>query len=117
MYPILFEFFGFPISTFGVMMAVGFLVSAWIVGRRLGEYGLDPEFDLEANRVYAGMPALATGLYDLRVLVGGVESNVLEGVLDYRKFAEEVKVERARSGFSPVWKTGPRLLTGGGSPL
>ena len=44
MYPILFEIFGFPISTFGVMMAVGFLVSAWIVGRRLGEYGLDPEF-------------------------------------------------------------------------
>jgi phosphatidylglycerol:prolipoprotein diacylglycerol transferase len=44
MYPILFEFFGFPISTFGVMMAVGFLVSAWIVARRLGEYGLDPEF-------------------------------------------------------------------------
>jgi phosphatidylglycerol---prolipoprotein diacylglyceryl transferase len=43
MYPILFEFFGFPISTFGVMMAVGFLVSAWVVGRRLGEYGLDPE--------------------------------------------------------------------------
>ena len=36
MYPILFEFFGFPISTFGVMMAVGFLVSAWIVGKRLG---------------------------------------------------------------------------------
>jgi phosphatidylglycerol---prolipoprotein diacylglyceryl transferase len=43
MYPILFHFFGFPISTFGVMMAVGFLVSAWIVARRLGEYGLDPE--------------------------------------------------------------------------
>ena len=44
MHPILFHFFGFPISTFGVMMAVGFLVSAWIVARRLGEYGLDPEF-------------------------------------------------------------------------
>ena len=43
MYPILFEPFGFPISTFGVMMAIGFLVSAWIVGKRLGEYGLDPE--------------------------------------------------------------------------
>src|SRR5688572_16487568 len=43
MYPTLFEFFGFPISTFGVMMAVGFLVSAWVVGRRLAEYGLDPE--------------------------------------------------------------------------
>ena len=35
MHPILFHFFGFPISTFGVMMAVGFLVSAWIVARRL----------------------------------------------------------------------------------
>ena len=44
MHPILFHFFGFPISTFGVMMAVGFLVSAWIVARRLAEYGLDPEF-------------------------------------------------------------------------
>lgn len=44
MYPIVFEIFGFPISSFGVMMAVGFLVSAWIVARRLGEYGLDPEF-------------------------------------------------------------------------
>jgi phosphatidylglycerol:prolipoprotein diacylglycerol transferase len=43
MYPILFEPFGFPISTFGVMMAIGFLVSAWVVGKRLGEYGLDPE--------------------------------------------------------------------------
>lgn len=43
MYPILFEIRGFAISTFGVMMAVGFLVSAWIVGRRLREYGADPE--------------------------------------------------------------------------
>jgi phosphatidylglycerol:prolipoprotein diacylglycerol transferase len=43
LYPILFHIFGFPISTFGVMMAVGFLLSAWIVSRRLGEYGLDPE--------------------------------------------------------------------------
>ena len=43
MHPILFRFFGFPISTFGVMMAVGFLVSAWIVARRLREYGADPE--------------------------------------------------------------------------
>jgi phosphatidylglycerol:prolipoprotein diacylglycerol transferase len=42
-YPILFEIFGFPISTFGVMMAVGFLVSAWIVSLRLREYGEDPE--------------------------------------------------------------------------
>ncbi len=43
MYPILFHVFGYPISTFGLMMALGFLVSAWIVGRRLAEYGQDPE--------------------------------------------------------------------------
>ncbi|MCP5058296.1 MAG: prolipoprotein diacylglyceryl transferase [bacterium] len=43
MYPVLFEVFGYPISTFGLMMAVGFLVSAWIVGKRLAEYGEDPE--------------------------------------------------------------------------
>ncbi len=44
MHPILFEPFGFPISTFGVMMAVGFLVATWITAVRLRECGLDPEF-------------------------------------------------------------------------
>lgn len=44
MHPILFEPFGFPISTFGVMMAVGFLVATWITAVRLREYDLDPEF-------------------------------------------------------------------------
>ncbi len=43
MYPVVWEPFGYPISSFGVMMAVGFLVSAWIVGKRLAEYGQDPE--------------------------------------------------------------------------
>ena len=43
MYPVLWEPFGFPISSFGVMMAIGFLVSDRIVARRLGEQGLDRE--------------------------------------------------------------------------
>ncbi len=43
MYPILFHVFGYPISTFGLMMAAGFLVAAWIVGKRLAEFGEDPE--------------------------------------------------------------------------
>jgi len=43
MYPILWEPFGFPISTFGVMLAAGFLVAAWNTSVRLREYGLDPE--------------------------------------------------------------------------
>jgi phosphatidylglycerol:prolipoprotein diacylglycerol transferase len=43
MYPVLWEPFGFPISSFGVMMALGFLVSDRVVARRLAEQGLDRE--------------------------------------------------------------------------
>ena len=43
MYPVLWEPFGFPISSFGVMMAVGFLVADRIVARRFAEQGLDRE--------------------------------------------------------------------------
>jgi phosphatidylglycerol:prolipoprotein diacylglycerol transferase len=44
MYPILWEPFGFQISSFGVMMALGFLAATSITARRMGEVGLDPEF-------------------------------------------------------------------------
>jgi phosphatidylglycerol:prolipoprotein diacylglycerol transferase len=43
MYPVLWEPFGFAISSFGVMMAIGFLVSDRIVARRFAEQGLDRE--------------------------------------------------------------------------
>jgi phosphatidylglycerol:prolipoprotein diacylglycerol transferase len=45
MYPELFRipWLDYPISTFGVMMAVGFLVAAWIAARRMAEEGLDPD--------------------------------------------------------------------------
>lgn len=43
MYPILFHVFGFPISSFGVMLAIAFLVGTWITTRRMIEEGLDPE--------------------------------------------------------------------------
>lgn len=45
MYPILFELpiLGWPISSFGVMMAIGFLVGYWIALPRMKEEGLDPE--------------------------------------------------------------------------
>jgi phosphatidylglycerol:prolipoprotein diacylglycerol transferase len=39
MYPVLWEPFGFPISSFGVMMAIGFLVSDRVVARRFAEQG------------------------------------------------------------------------------
>ena len=37
MYPVLFEIFGFPISTFGVMLAIAFLTGTWLVARRMQE--------------------------------------------------------------------------------
>lgn len=43
MYPILWEPFGFPISTFGVMLAAAFLVGTWITALRMREEGLDPD--------------------------------------------------------------------------
>jgi len=43
MYPILFEIFGYPISTFGVMLAIAFLTGTWLTARRMSEIGLDPE--------------------------------------------------------------------------
>jgi phosphatidylglycerol:prolipoprotein diacylglycerol transferase len=43
LYPTLFEIFGYPISTFGVMLAVAFLVGTWITQIRMREEGLDPE--------------------------------------------------------------------------
>lgn len=44
MYPTLFEIFGYPISTFGVMMAIGFLVAAAVTSVRLRELDADPEW-------------------------------------------------------------------------
>ena len=45
MYPVLFTipWIDFPISTFGVMLAIGFLVGTWITGIRLGEEGYEPD--------------------------------------------------------------------------
>ena len=45
MYPTLFRipYLDFPISTFGVMMAIAFLVGSWITAKRMQEEGLDPD--------------------------------------------------------------------------
>ena len=46
MYPTLFTIPGidYPISTFGVMLAIGFLAAFWITAKRMEEESLDPEF-------------------------------------------------------------------------
>lgn len=47
MHPILFHIPGleFPIRSFGVMLATGFLVASWIIGRFAARYGDDPKGD------------------------------------------------------------------------
>ncbi len=49
MHPILFTIPGlnFPIRSFGLMLAVGFLVGSWILGRLAARYGDDPKGDPE----------------------------------------------------------------------
>ncbi len=43
MYPVVFEIFGQPVSSFGLMMAVAFLVGTWIAGVQFRERGLPSE--------------------------------------------------------------------------
>jgi phosphatidylglycerol:prolipoprotein diacylglycerol transferase len=43
MYPELFRIGDFPISSFGLMLAIAFLVGSWITAARMREEGLDPE--------------------------------------------------------------------------
>ncbi len=43
MYPIPFHIFGVPVSSFGIMLAIGFLVGTWLTSRRMQELGYAPE--------------------------------------------------------------------------
>jgi phosphatidylglycerol:prolipoprotein diacylglycerol transferase len=43
MYPELFRIGDFSVSTFGLMLAIAFLVGSWIASIRMGEEGLEPD--------------------------------------------------------------------------
>src|SRR5262245_6421664 len=57
----------FPISSFGVMMALAFLVGTWITARRMAEEGLDPD--------------LATTLL-IYIMLGGIFGSKLYYAID-----------------------------------
>jgi phosphatidylglycerol:prolipoprotein diacylglycerol transferase len=67
MYPELFSIFGYSVSSFGVMMAIAFLVGSWITGKRMEEEGLDPD--------------LATTLL-IWVMLGGIIGSKLYFAID-----------------------------------
>lgn len=43
MYPVLFRIGGFTVTSFGVMIALSFIVGGWILSKELGRKGQDPE--------------------------------------------------------------------------
>jgi len=67
MYPELFTIFGFTSSTFGLMLAIAFLVGSWITGVRMAEEGLDRE---QASTIL------------LYVIVGGILGSKLYFAVD-----------------------------------
>jgi len=67
MHPVLFRVGDFTVSTFGLMLAIAFLVGTWIASRMMEEKGLDPE--------------LATTLL-IYVMIGGVGGSKLYYAID-----------------------------------
>ena len=72
-------------------------------------YLWDPDFDLTPSRAFAGMPALQAGVYSLQVETPAGLSNVLEDVLEYKPFSNEVITQKERTAWSSKWKTGEKI--------
>src|ERR1700741_23684 len=65
MYPVLFRIGGFTVTSFGVMMALAFLASAWIAARELKRRGEDPEHAWDLAGYAAVFGILGAKLYYL----------------------------------------------------
>ena len=57
MYPVIFRIGSFPITSFGVMMFLSFIVGAWVLARQLERYGLEGKlaWDLLAGMAIGGI--------------------------------------------------------------
>lgn len=76
------------------------------VGR--GQY-LSARLDLRLKKMIVGLPALPADTYGIRVTTP-YGSSFLPNCVEFRLFAEEVKVHRVRGRWSAAWAVGPRLL-------
>lgn len=81
-------------------------------GKPARAFVYDPERELRASVVYAGMPSLDPGFYDLRVTTPSGTSNVLARAVEYRLYAEQFRVVNLRGKFSTAWRSGVRFLRG-----
>jgi hypothetical protein len=68
----------------------------------------DVQRNLTATQIYAGMPALAAGTYNVAVITDEGTSN--EIAVEYRLYAEEHRVLSARQKFAKRWRAGARFL-------
>jgi len=101
MHPVLFEIpgIGFPLRTFGVLVAAGFLLAVWLWGRLLAVYGRDPEND-PARGSQVGVWILIGVLGGARLAYVGVE--VSRYLVSDRTEAMETYLaadDRARAAF------------------
>jgi phosphatidylglycerol:prolipoprotein diacylglycerol transferase len=73
-HPVLFEIpgLGWPVPSFGVMVALGFLLATWLWGRFLARYGDDPKGDPERG-AQVGTWVLIGVIAGARLLYVGVE--------------------------------------------
>jgi hypothetical protein len=71
-------------------------------------YIWDPLRNMTRTLIYAGMPALSAGAYDVSIVTDGGASNVVS--VTYRLFAEEHRVLSVRQKFAKTWRTGSRFL-------
>jgi len=85
MYPVLFELGNFPLRSFGVMVAIAFLVGAHIWGKLMGRYGQNPLED--PDRVAKVTMAVLVG-----VLAGGRLFYVIVEILRYLASGNEASV-------------------------
>jgi len=87
MYPTVFELFGAPISSFGVMLAIAFLVGTWINQIRMNEEGLDGEL---------------ASVFLLYIMFGGILGSKLYFAIDVsvRKDLDFLPLLLARDGIT-----------------